>query len=195
MKTNISGLIIFICGIFLIYDLQAQVQTYRPAEDSYVRVTGTSTLHDWELVSEDISSELRFGTGDDGQPEKIESVSFTLNKKTLKSDKSGLDRRAYEALDANRHPEIVFHANGSGRLEKNGDKYQINSTGELTLAGTKREINVQATCINGEDKKLVCSGSQKLKMSDFDIDPPVMMLGALRTGDEVTVSYSIVFVQ
>lgn len=195
MNINRSGLIVFILGIFLINDLQSQTQTFRPADNSFIKVTGTSTLHDWELISEDINSELRFETGDNGQPEKLESVSFTLNKKTLRSDKSGLDRRAYEALDASRYPEIVFRTNGSGRLEKDGDTYRINSTGELSVAGVSRKITVQTTCINGDDNRLQCSGSQKLNMSDFNIDPPVMMLGALRTGDEITVSYNIVFVQ
>lgn len=195
MKNITVKLILVFCGIWLTGDLQSQAQIFRPTGDSYIMVSGTSTIHDWEMISENISSEAKFSTNDEGQPEKLESVSFRLTKTTLKSDKSGLDRRAYEAMNAKRHPEIIFRTNGSGRLVKNDDKILIDSRGELTIAGNTRQVNVSATCINGDDKKLVCTGEQKLKMTDFNIDPPVMMLGALRTSDEITISYKIVYVQ
>ena len=195
MKNIAVKLILVFCGIWLTGDLQSQTQIFRPTGDSYIMVSGTSTIHDWEMISENISSEAKFSTNDEGQPEKLESVSFRLTKTTLKSDKSGLDRRAYEAMNAKQHPEIIFRTNGSGMLVKNDDKILIDSRGELTIAGNTRQVNVSATCINGDDKKLVCTGEQKLKMTDFNIDPPVMMLGALRTSDEITISYKIVYVQ
>ena len=173
----------------------AQTQSFRPGPGSYVTVTGTSTLHDWEMKSETMTSEVVFSTNDSGSPESLESVMLRLSKKTLRSDKSGLERRAYDAMNANHHPEIVFLTNGSGSLQKRGDQYQVSSRGELTVAGVTRQVSVDAICINGDDERLVCSGSTRLKMSDFNIDPPVMMLGALRTGDEITINYNIVYVQ
>ena len=172
-----------------------QTQSFRPGPGSFITVIGTSTLHDWEMRSEIMSSEVVFSTNDSGFPESIESVTFRLNKTTLISDKSGLDRRAYEALNAKRYPEIVFRTNGSGSLSKSGDNYRVSSLGELTVGGVTRQVTVNATCINGDDEILVCSGSTRLKMSDFNIDPPVMMLGALRTGDEITINYNIVYVK
>jgi len=189
-------MVFFITSILLVSNATtAQTQSFRPGPGSYVTVTGTSTLHDWEMKSESVNSEVVFNINDSGGPESLESVMFRLSKKTLRSDKSGLERRAYDAMNANRHPEIVFRTNGSGSLQKRGDRYQVNSRGELTVAGVTRQVSVDAICINGDDERLVCSGSTRLKMSDFNIDPPVMMLGALRTGDEITISYNIIYVQ
>lgn len=185
--------ILIIAGLWLASDIVAQVLSYSPGPGSYITVTGTSTLHDWEMVSENIRSVAVFNTNGEGSPESVESVTFRLAANTLKSDKSGLDKRAYDALDVKRHPEIIFSTNGSGNLQKSGEKFQVNSTGELTVAGVTRQVNVNAVCINGDDERLVCSGTTRLKMSDFQIDPPVMMLGALRTGDEVTIKYNIVY--
>jgi polyisoprenoid-binding protein YceI len=161
--------------------------------DVSITVTGTSSLHDWEMQSDDAVSEVQFIVDNDGQPEKLESVMLRLQKTTLKSDRSGLDRRAYDAMNASRHPEIIFRANGSGDLEQNGDKYEVSTKGELTVAGVTRTIDVNATCTNGNGNELVCTGSQNIMMSDFNIDPPVMMLGTLRTGDEITINYRIVY--
>ena len=130
---------------------------------------------------------------DKGHPENIESLTFRMKKTSLKSNQSGLDRRAYDALKANKHPEIIFKMNGNSTIQENGDNYKLSLNGDLVVAGISRQVNITATCLNGDDKKLVCSGTEKLKMSDFQIDPPVMMLGALKTADEITINYSIVY--
>lgn len=184
---------LILCYLLLLPESSAQQQTFRPSGESYVTVTGTSTLHDWEMMSGNVGGEAVFVKDESGSPQALESVMFRLEKTTLKSDKSGLDRRAYQAMNTNRHPEIIFRTNGSNSIRKTGDRYIVNTRGELTIAGVTRQISVNATCINGDDSRLVCSGSRSLKMSDFDIDPPVMMMGTLRAGDEITINYNIVY--
>ena len=49
-------LIIVSCTIWLIPEIQAQVQTYKPSAESFSEVKGTSTIHDWEMRSENINS-------------------------------------------------------------------------------------------------------------------------------------------
>jgi hypothetical protein len=192
-KTSFFSAVLILCHFLFSHQSFAQQQTFRPSGESYVTVTGTSTLHDWEMRSGNVGGEAVFITGESGSPEVLESVMFRLEKTTLKSDKSGLDRRAYQALNTSRHPEIVFRTNGSNSVRKTGDRYVVNTRGELTIAGVTRQISVNATCINGDDQRLVCSGSRSLKMSEFDIDPPVMMMGTLRAGDEITINYNIVY--
>lgn len=191
--TLFALLLINMSLISLVSIQAANAQSRFKTSDVTITIKGTSTLHDWEMVSKTADSEVLFSSNEEGQPEDVEKVTFRLKKKTLTSDKSGLDRRAYNALNADKHPEIVFSSNGNGNLRKNGDEYRIKSTGDLTVAGVTRKISVEAVCINGDDARLECSGSSKLKMTDFDIDPPVMMLGALRTGDEITIDYKIVY--
>ena len=194
MKTTIYKFILIAGCIWLTHNTQSQAQTFKATSDSYIMIKGTSTLHDWELRSENVISEVLFKMNDGGHPENLEYLTFSLNKMTLKSNQSGLDRRAYEALKANRHPELVFRMNGNSSMQQqHGDNYMVSLKGDLIIAGVTRQINVNATCLNGDDKKLICSGSQKLKMTDFQVDPPVMMLGALRTGDEITIDYRMVY--
>ncbi len=181
--------------MFLIGRADAQVKTYSPNGESYIMVKGTSTLHDWEMISENVDGVIRLKMNGDGVPGNIDHLVLTMQKATLKSSQSGLDRRAYDALNAGRHPEITFRMDGPGMVRENGDSYIMSTEGYLTVAGETRKINVRATCVNGDGNRLICSGSRSLKMSDFDIDPPVMMFGALRTGDEVTVDYRLVYTE
>lgn len=195
MQTISIKLIIVVCSILVISNVQAQVQTYRPGQGSYIRVEGTSTLHDWEMRSEDIEGEISLIMNGDGVPEELESLNFRLKKTSLKSSMSGLERRAYNALNAATYPDITFRLTGRGDIQTNGEGYIVSTRGVLTVAGQTMETDVEAICFNGDDNKLVCSGSQNIKMTDFQIDPPVMMLGALRTVDEVTVNFRVVYMQ
>lgn len=198
MKLNnqiklLTLILINVAFINLVSIYETNAQSRFKTSDVTITIKGTSTLHDWEMESETADSELLFNNNEEGQPDDIENITFRMKKKTLKSDKSGLDKRAYNALNADRHPEIVFSSNGNGDLQKNGTEYRVNSTGDLTVAGVTRQVSIDAICINGDDTRLICSGTSKLKMSDFDIDPPVMMLGTLRTGDEIVIDYRIVY--
>jgi polyisoprenoid-binding protein YceI len=160
---------------------------------STITVSGTSNVHDWEMTTTSPNSFAEFKMLPDGKPETLQSLSFKLKKNTLKSDKSGLDKRALEALRASKNPEISFQSVAPAQVKQNGEKMLITTRGNLCIAGVTKVVDVKAECTNGNGSTLVCKGETKLKMTDFDVTPPTMMLGTLKTGDEVTISYTIIY--
>ena len=60
--------------------------------------------------------------------------------------------------------------------------------GDLEIAGASRPAALQAQTKPDELGTRV-SGAYGLLMTDFGVSPPVMMLGALKTKNEVTVRY------
>ena len=185
---------IILSSILLIPDSLSQSLNYTSTDDAHVVVKGTSTLHDWELRSETMMSEVAFITGNGEAFEALESVMFVLEKTTLESDRSRLERMAHEEMDADNYPQITFRSDGNGDIERNGDEYRVTATGDLTISGVSRQISVEATCINTGDE-MVCTGTRDLKMTDYDIDPPTLILGTIRTHDDVTVEFRIVYSQ
>lgn len=184
---------IILSSIWLVPDSLSQTLTYTSTDDTEVVVRGTSSLHDWEMKSETMMSEVVFNTGDEETPESLESVVFTLEKNTLEADQSRLQRMAHEELDVQNHPQITFRSD-RGNVERNGDEYRVTATGDLTISGVTRQVSVQATCINTGDE-MVCTGTRDLKMTDYDVDPPTLMLGTIRTHDDITVEFRIVYSQ
>lgn len=160
---------------------------------STLTVSGTSNVHDWEMTTTSPNSFAEFKMLSDGKPETLQSLSFKLKKSSLKSDKSGLDKRALEALRASKNPEISFQSLNPAQVKLNGEKMLIKTRGNLSIAGVTKVVDVIAECTNGNGSTLVCKGETKLKMTDFDVTPPTMMLGTLKTGDEVTISYTIIY--
>ncbi len=178
-------------GILNNPDVLSQSQTYTATDGSYVEVRGTSTLHDWSMRSEVLTSEVEFATGN-GEPESIESVVFIVQKVTLESDNARLHRMAHEEMDADNYPEISFESAGTDISWINDHTFRATAEGDLTVSGVTRRINVEATCAN-EGELLICTGAKDLRMTDFDIDPPRLFLGTLRTHDEITVEFRMMY--
>jgi polyisoprenoid-binding protein YceI len=93
----------------------------------------------------------------------------------------------YAALKAKENPAIVFRL----RSVEVGDDLSVKAVGVLSIAGTEREVDLAAagTRVDGAFR---VRGSEKLLMTDFGIKPPSMMLGAIKTKNEVTVHFDIV---
>lgn len=160
---------------------------------SSVTVSGTSNVHDWEMTTTNPSSFAEFKILTDGKPEVLQTLNFRLQKSTLKSDKSGLEKRAMEALKADKNPEISYQSTSPAQVKQNGDKMIITTQGRLSIAGVTKVVDVTAECTNGNGNTLVCKGEKKLKMTDFNVTPPTMMLGALRVVDDITISYTMIY--
>lgn len=89
-----------------------------------------------------------------------------------------------DVLDASRYPEIKFR---STRVEQQKDTNEFLVTGELTLHGQTRPINV----------RLVSSapgyrGSATLKQTEFGIKPVRVGGGTIKVKDEVRIDFDIV---
>jgi polyisoprenoid-binding protein YceI len=64
----------------------------------------------------------------------------------------------------------------------------IKVTGNLTIAGVTKAITLQANYAVGADESVQFKSSKAIKMSDFKIKAPSFMMGALKTGDDLTIN-------
>ncbi len=140
---------------------------------STIIVIGTSTLHDWKMVTNSIDLNM---TQENGKFIKLD-VSFAV--KSLKSGDSGLDDTAYEAMHADKYDIVKFY------LIKHNDDGTIEGV-IVSLNKEKKEILTPTLIEEGH-----IAGSFKVKMTDFGIKPPSFLFGAMSAGDEITVQYDI----
>jgi polyisoprenoid-binding protein YceI len=156
-------------------------QTYNlNREASKASVLGTSTLHDWESVVEKFKASTKL----DG--DVLSNVSFEAEVKSIKSGKSGMDKNTYKAMNADKYPVIRFT---SDQLKVNGTK--LTGTGKLTIAGETRDVPVNMNLEKWNEDSFTVSGSMKMKMSDFGVDPPTAMMGAIKTGDDIEIKIEL----
>lgn len=156
-----------------------------------VEVEGTSSLHDWEAVSEELRGEVVVPAGFfDGSNATVSSGSVQIPAATLASGKSRMDRLMHEALKVEEHPLITFQLETAQLVSASAaNGFPVLACGELTIAGVSRPVQLQLRVEERTSSKLTVTGQTQLRMTDYGIDPPTAMLGALKTGDEITVAF------
>lgn len=162
---------------------QSQQLTSRLSE-SKMTISGTSTLHDWESDVEEFNSTANLEKG------KVVSASFTAKVKSIKSGKSSMDENTYEAMKAEQFPKIKFTTQN---IEPNGEG--VNISGDLTIAGTTKEIHFKVNIEQWSKESMVVSGFHTFKMSEFGIEPPTAVFGTIKTGDKITINFELTYYQ
>jgi len=159
-------------------------------ESSKVTILGTSSLHDWEMEVRDIDFSTTVLI--DGEViSGIQDTYFSCTTTSIVSDYKLMDKKTYEALKAEEFSSIEFKMiNGKISLIT-GNEFSGTATGYLSIAGKTKEVNVPFSGNLLNDGQLDLEGKVNLKMSEFDIDPPKAMAGTLKTGDEVSIVYSL----
>ncbi|HPM32815.1 MAG TPA: YceI family protein [Chryseolinea sp.] len=167
--------------------------TFATAQDSYkvqkasVLLKGTSTLHDWEMKAEGFSCTSLFQM-ENNQVAHVKSLTLTIPVQTLKSGKGAMDKNAYSALKVEDHKQITYVITSS---KVSGNK--IICTGNLTIAGVTKPMEVESTYTVNTDNTIVCKTSKTFKMSEFNVEPPTFMFGSVTTGDEITMAFDLIF--
>tara|TARA_R110002124_G_scaffold274050_2_gene443761 strand:+ start:37814 stop:38410 length:597 start_codon:yes stop_codon:yes gene_type:complete len=151
------------------------------------KVSGTSTLHDWDMVSDDATGEGQI-TIENQKITRINSLVVTLPTKSLKSGKGSMDDNAYEALVAKKYPEIQFELI---EIETITDQ-SLRAKGNLIIVGTKSLVSLQVDyVITGNTVQF--SGSFPITFTQFNIEPPKALLGTIKTGDKLQISFETTF--
>ncbi len=113
-------------------------------------------------------------------------VSMRLEVKDLKSGDGTLDKHMYEALKSEKFPAIEMKLD---QFEFK-DQYSATASGILTVAGETRPIELKLS-ISIDGDRITIRGAKSLLMTDFGIEPPKMMMGALKTRNEIEIIFEV----
>jgi len=162
------------------------------SKDIDMKLSGTSTLHKWTMSAQTFTGEAQFGFTDHLLT-TVKSLNFSLAVVDLKSGEKGLDKNAYKALKTDQYKDILYTLT-SARVSPEKDKrYQITTEGKLSIAGVTNNVSMDVYCVVNPDNSITCTGSDKLKMTDYQVKPPSFMLGAMKTGDAITLDFTLVY--
>ena len=154
-------------------------------------IKGTSSLHDWEMKSSKGKCEVEFVIGANDKITAINSLKFDLDPTSIKSEYTMMDNNTYKALKTKSYKSISFVMASGTVTQTDAVSYVVKVLGNLTIAGKTQKIDLAATAkYNSADKSFTVNGSKKLKMTDYGVDPPTAMLGTIKTGNDITISFT-----
>jgi polyisoprenoid-binding protein YceI len=156
-------------------------------QGSRITVAGTSTVHDWACTAASVTGTLD-GAATDAALTGLTALTVTVPVNALDCENGTMNGKLREALGAS----ALRFTLGSARVGSvNGGRFGVDATGQLTIHGTTRAQRIQAQGQALGGGRFRFTGSFPVVMSEFGVSPPTAMMGALRTGDRVTVSFDV----
>jgi YceI-like domain len=172
--------------------------------ESAVTVTGTSTLHAWTLRGDRIAGAIEIAPAflDDPSLAAVPSlrgaggaplVRVTIPVAALRSGEGErMDKVVRQALKSDAHPEVRYELERA-LLQVGTDPaagpFALDTRGKLTVAGVTRPVTMPVQVTRAPSREVTVQGKVALKMTDFGIQPPRALMGTIRSGDDVTVSF------
>lgn len=156
-------------------------------ELSRVGFDAKSTLHDFSGVTSELTGSFR---ADFDDPQGLCEGEVVVRAEALKTGVDGRDSNMYEHLDTEHHAEIRFAierfeaaANG---IDVAAGTAKGEVRGRMTIRGRTRAFAMPVTIEVDVRQRLVVTGQQELKLTDYDVPVP-SQLGLISMADEVVV--------
>ena len=181
---------------------QGEPITYSAKTGSLLKISGTSSVHDWEVKTRLIGGKMIWDTSFPLDPSRAKlpkltappKVSVIIPVRNIESGKQRMNEVMHGAMKAQKHKFARYNLTEikvTDNKRKAGDPILFETKGTLNVNGKSVPVSMQVSIAKGKEGKLKVSGKTKLRMSQFGISPPApkIALGLITTGDEVSVEF------
>jgi polyisoprenoid-binding protein YceI len=121
----------------------------------------------------------------------VSSVEVTVPAEKLDCRNGTMNEHLRKAIKAKEFPTVVFRAS-SYDLARASDSVTVTLNGSLTLGGVEKPITVKALAKAGDNGTLIVSGTREVRMTEFGLKPPTLMLGTMKVDEKITVGFDVV---
>lgn len=184
-----SPYIFFVLALLLgTFSFQLWAQTAYKVDGTATALTisGTSSLHDWDLTAGTIQGKGTIRV-EGKKIVDVRDLELNVPVEGLKSGKGAMDKNTYKALNSDEHPVIKYRLVKVTGQEGN----TLFTSGVLEVAGVSKPIDLQVNYSVISVQKIQIRGQVRLNMTDFNVDPPVALLGTIKTGDQITATFEV----
>ncbi len=188
----------------LINGLSAQTISLGPYETlpgSRLWMEGKTNINKFSCETELLTGYAYFGSEDIFLPvnnfqnvETNTSLYFFIPTRSFDCRNDRMNKDMYNALKENQYPIIEYELTKSELIEAPDSKgvwYSVHTTGNLTLAGTKKKIEMDVKVRPLTNNTFQITGVIPISMRDFNIKPPTAFFGLIKAKSELSVHFDI----
>lgn len=164
--------------------------------ESRLWIAGTSTVRSFQCQA--TSFDAKIESAPNGAvasvlagEKVVSSVVVTVPVEKLDCKNGTMNEHMRKALKASQNPTVVFRVD-TYELVRASDGVTVTLNGTLTLGGVEKPITVIAQAKPGENGTLLVSGTREVRMTEFGLKPPTLMLGTMKVDDRVKVGFDVV---
>jgi len=165
--------------------------------ESRLWVEGTSNVRPFVCEATQLDVQVQSDEGGVAQrvvagEKVIRSVAVTVPSKSLDCDNNNkrMNEHMLKAIKADENPSIEFRVS-SYDLKHGNDGAAAVLTGTLKLGGVEKPVTIDATAKSAAAGVLQVSGVYELRMSDYGLKPPKLMMGAFKVDDPIKVNFDL----
>ena len=180
-------------GSYVASDAQESIYKLSPDKGVVMNLSGTTPVKDWTMSAHGIQGDARMIATRDNQLLDIKGLSFILPVTNLKGEGRGMDNDAYVALKVDRYKDIVFKLSSATVQPLADHLYAVAANGTLSVAGVTRNVTLRMHGHADRDGTITFSGSENVKMSDYNVERPSVLFGVIKADDNMTLTYNLIF--
>lgn len=155
-------------------------------------IAGTSNLHDWTTNVQEISliAEMELVNG---YVSTVGTVTMSAKVNSIKSDKgSVMDGKTREALKGDKNPNITYRLRQVEIAQLKDKISKLSTEGTLNIAGVTKPVKMDVFARQLPNGEVEVWGTHALSMKDYGMQAPTALMGTIKTGDLVTINYSVI---
>ena len=167
--------------------------TLQPTSRLWIK--GTSTVRSFECKAGALDAKVETAAPGAtaalmGGDKAVTAASVTVPAAQIDCNNGTMNEHMKKALKVKEHPTIEFRI-GSYTLSKGSEGMQAELTGTLTLGGVEKPITVQALGKDEGDGRLRVTGTHEIRMTEYGLKPPTLMLGTMKVNERVNVGFDL----
>jgi polyisoprenoid-binding protein YceI len=162
--------------------------------ESRIWVEGTSSVRSFTCEAAAVGGTLQA----DGAALDVAKLERAVRDAEVVVDATALDCRngtmnghMRKALKVTEHGTISFRLTDYAVVAA-GAETQVTLNGRLHIAGKQQPISATAVATPAADGAIRVKGSHTIKMTDFGVKPPSLMMGAMKVHDPVKLNFDLV---
>lgn len=164
--------------------------------ESRLWIAGTSTVRSFQCQAGSFEAKIESaGSGAVaavlGGEKAVSNVVVTVPVDKLDCRNATMNEHMRKALKADKNPAVVFKV-AAYDLAKSAEGVAVTLTGTLTLGGVEKPITVDAQAKSGDNGTLLVSGTREVRMTEFGLQPPKLMLGTLKVDERIKVGFDVI---
>ena len=150
-----------------------------------IKLSGTTSLHQWIINTRTLTGEAQFSftRSNTKHLSAVKYLTFSIALQNLNADKKITDR----------YMDIFYTLIYGTVLPRKENQYIIKTIGNLRIANITKEVSIDFYCIVNKDETITCKGSNQLQMRDYFITSPLFMKEAIKTGDALSLDFSMIY--
>lgn len=174
----------------------APAPTLPLASSSKLWIEGTSTVRSYTCRASRVDGSVELQAAQSARDvaagtKSVRGGTVTVPVGALGCGNGTMDDHMRKALKAEEHANIRFRMTDY-EVVPGGAAAAVKMRGTLSIAGQERPVVIDGTAAAEGANGLRVKGSTVVKMREYGVKPPTLMMGTMKVGENATVHFDVV---